>query len=271
MTLDAARKSMIHEAFDYGDAEHAHYEKHGYTIFEHFLTDEALHECRQDLDRMLSRLHATCTPEEMICAHQLGERWIWDLGTEPKLLNMIERQIGPNIVFWSSHALAKPPRTGIEVRWHQDAPYWNVVGRMPGAVWIPLDDVDEENGTMSILPDWHTKGQLPRLIVEDGDKPLFREEIDPKDLPDDADQRKVTYRLEAGQMATHHTMLPHCSTPNRSDRWRRIISMRYVAADAQLGEKVYKDFRTLEPFDRAFFLVRGEDIKGYGLKRSPFD
>jgi ectoine hydroxylase-related dioxygenase (phytanoyl-CoA dioxygenase family) len=141
---------------------------------------------------------------------------------------------------------------------------------MPGAVWIPLDDVDEENGTLSILPDWHTKGKLPRLI-DKGDKPLFKEEIAAKVLPEDIDQRTVTYRLKAGQMATHHTMLPHCSTPNRSDRWRRHIGIRYVAADGQLGEKVYKDFRTLKPFNREFFLVRGKDVQGYGLKHSPFE
>ncbi len=38
---------MIHDAFAYGEAEHAHYEQHGYCIFDHFLTDEALERCRQ--------------------------------------------------------------------------------------------------------------------------------------------------------------------------------------------------------------------------------
>ena len=71
-------------------------------------------------------------------------------------------------------------------------------------------------------------------------------------------------------MATHDTMLPHSSTPNRSDRWRRHIGFRYMAADGQLADKSYRNFRTLEPFPREFFLVRGEDVKGYGLKRSPF-
>ena len=28
-----AKPSMLHEAFHYGDVEHAHYEKYGYFIF----------------------------------------------------------------------------------------------------------------------------------------------------------------------------------------------------------------------------------------------
>ena len=188
------RPSMICDSFVYGDAEHAHYEQHGYYIFDRFLTDDALDRCRRHIDRMVGEIHSRCTPEEMICPHQQGERWVWELGTEPKLLDMIERHIGPNILLWASHALVKPPHTGIEVRWHQDAPYWNVAGPLAGAVWITLDDVDEENGTMSILPGLHTRGELPRLADRtDGDESghdrLFKQEIDldssiPGDLPD---------------------------------------------------------------------------------------
>ena len=263
------QQSMIHDGFVYGDAEHAHYLEHGYYIFDHFLTDEALAMCRQHVDRMISELHPDCTPEEMISPHQIGERWVWDLGTEPKLLDMIERQIGPNIILWSCQALAKPPHTGIEVRWHQDAPYWNISGNLAGAVWIPIDDVDEENGTMSILPDWHNKGVLPRKADDDSQK-LFTQEIDPTALPDNIDELKVRYDLKGGQMATHDTMLPHHSGPNQSSRWRRQFGFRYMAAEGQIGDKVYYNFRTLEPFNRRFFLVRGEDVKGYGLNLSPF-
>lgn len=262
-----AKPSMLHEAFHYGDVEHAHYEKYGYFIFDHFLTDEATAVCRGHLDRMFTETHPECPPEEIISAHQQGERWIWDLAVEPRLLDMIERHIGPNILFWSTQALSKPPRTGMEVPWHQDAPYWNISGKLPGSVWIPLDDTDTENGTLSILPRWHTRGHLPRKQTT---AEFFTQEIDPEALPENIDQLKVTYNLKAGQMATHDTLLPHSSTPNRSDRWRRHIGFRYMAADGQLGDKSYRNFRTLEPFPREFFLVRGEDVKGYGLKRSPF-
>jgi hypothetical protein len=261
--------SLIDESFVYTDEVHAHYEQEGYHIFDTFLTSEGVNFCKTNIERMIGELHPDTLPEEMICPHQRGERWVWDLATEPKILDMIERQIGPDILLWAIHILAKRPRTGIDVPWHQDAPYWNVKGNLPGSIWIAVDDVDESNGTMSIIPDWHTKGTLPRK--ETGSDNVFTEEIDPSALPDNVDGIKVTYRLKAGQMATHHTMLPHASTPNTSERWRQIITARYVAADAELGEKTYFCPVTREPFQREFFLVRGKDVNGHGLRSSPFE
>ena len=262
-------KSMIHKSFTYGGAEHRQYLQQGYTIFDRFLTEDAIEFCSAQVERMASQLHDGVTAEAMINPHQLGERWFWELATDPKILDMIEHQIGPNILLWSGAVLAKPPRTGMEIKWHQDAPYWNVAGKLAGGIWIPLDEVDEDNGTMSILPGWHTKGVLPRYT--DPDKDFFADEIDPKVLPTNCDQIKVTYNLKAGQMATHDTMLPHYSTPNRSDRWRRIMGFRYMAADGELGDKIYTSYRDGSSFPRRFFLVRGEDVKSHGLPRSPFD
>jgi len=258
---------MIHSQFHYGDAEHAQYETQGFCILDHFLTDAALTSCREHVDRMVDGVPGTAV-EVMIGTHQRDQRWLWELAGEEKLLDMLERQIGPNIVLWSTHLLCKSPRTGSLVPWHQDAPFWNVSGKLSGGVWIPLDDVDEGNGTMSVLPGWHTRGALP-TNARPGE--IFDHEIDPEIVPDDVDERKVVYCLKAGQMATHHTMIPHSSVPNTSDRWRRLIVLRYMAADGQFGARGYTDYRTGETFPRRFFLMRGKDVNGFGLEHSPFE
>ena len=98
---------------------------------------------------------------------------------------------------------------------------------------------------------------------------LFSQEIDPDALPPDIDARKVEYRLRAGQMATHHTMIPHNSVPNTSDRWRRVLVLRYMAADGDMGPKTYADYRNGEPFERRYYLVRGEDVLDRSLRRGP--
>jgi hypothetical protein len=256
--------SMLHEAFRYTDEHHRQYETLGYCIFSRFLTDEAVRKCQKHIDRILGQLQPGRSPETIISAHQLGERWMLELATEPRLLDMIERQIGPNIVLWSTHLLCKAPQTGNPVPWHQDAPYWNISGKLAGGVWIPFDDVDAANGTMSILPGWHNTGLLPRRMLEG--KKLFSEEIEPSALPADVEQQKVEYNLKAGQCAIHHTMIPHVSTPNRSNRWRRILAYRFMAADGQIGAKMYEDYRNGQAFAREFLLVRGKDVAGYGLR-----
>ena len=260
--------SLIRESFCYSDADHRDYDELGFKIFEEFLSEEGLEACRHELDLMINeKLQKGRQPDEIISAHH-QEKWLWDLGTDSKILNMIERQIGPHIVLWASHLICKPPGAGIHVPWHQDAPYWNVRGNLSAGIWIAFDDVDASNGGMCILPMWHKKGQLPISVKASR---LFPQQIDDDALPDNIHDSKVQYQFKAGGMAIHSTMIPHTSEPNKTDRWRRVAVFRYIAADGELGPKQYEDYRTGEPFDREFYLVRGEDVEGRGLPRSPFD
>jgi len=257
---------MIDDRFHYGAPEHAFYETNGYHLFDHFLTDDAVAECRGRIDAMLNRLHPEVPPDEMIGTHQQGP-WVFELATQQKVLDMIERQIGPDIVLWATHLLCKPPRTGQLIPWHQDAPYWNVKGRFGASAWIAFDDIDEDNGAMSVVPQWHRRGTLP--IQDSQFVKGFTQEIVPSALPEDVGDRRVAYIINAGRMAIHDVMIPHNSPPNVSDRWRRVLVLRYIAADAEIGPKTYTNYTTGEPFEREPFLVRGRDVKNLGLRCHP--
>jgi ectoine hydroxylase-related dioxygenase (phytanoyl-CoA dioxygenase family) len=257
--------NWIHPQFRYTDAEHDRYERLGYCLFPRFLTAGAVEHCRGELNRMLERLQPGRSPDEIYSAHQ-QEPWIFDLATQPSILDMIERQVGPNVVLWSSHLICKPPRTGRAIPWHQDAPYWNVSGNLSGAVWIAFDDIGADNGGMAVLPGWHNKGTLQ---VRERGTSFFNDEIDPSALPPDPDAVKVQYTFPAGGAATHHVMIPHNSIPNTSDRWRRVLVLRYTAADGVMGDKLYEDYRTGAKFPREFYLVRGQDVLKRSLKRKP--
>lgn len=266
--MSSAQSShRIGPKFDYQARHQQHYEELGYCIFEHFLTPQAVADGRANIDRMIGQLQKGRLSDEIISAHH-EERWIFDLACEPKILDMIERQIGPDIALWSTALVCKPPMTGRYVPWHQDAPYWNIEGKLAAGVWIPFDDVDHENGAMAILPRWHNRGVLPRKKTDDN---LFTEEIDPAALPPDLEQIKVEYLLRAGQAAIHDTMIPHNSVPNRSSRWRRVLVLRYASADSKFPSKNYPNYRTGEPFAREAFLLRGKDSRGRGLRPSPFE
>ena len=257
---------VIHSDFHYSSEDHKQYQESGYCLFKRFLTDTALADCRRNVQRMLDELRPDHPPEGIIGAHQRGVDWIWELATQAPLLDLLEQHVGPNIVLWTSHLVCKPPRTGKAVPWHQDAPYWNVSGRLAGGIWIPFDDVGEDNSAMTVLPDWHQRGTLPRRRRE---ADLFSEEIDPAALPEDVDQQEVVYELPAGALAVHDPMLPHHSLPNTSPRPRRVLTLRYMNAEGTMGSNTYRDYRTGESFDREFYLVRGSDVLGRGLKTSP--
>ena len=262
---------LIHEKFQFGDSESDHFETEGYYIFEHCLTDEALEEGRSHIDRMLDQRVDDFPGTEMMSPHQLGEKWMWDIMTDPKILDFVERRLGQNLVLWHADLLCKEPEIGREILWHQDQAYWDAQQvRAPLAIlWVPFDDVDEANGTMSVLPGEHVNGMLPGLSIE-GD--FFGLAVSPEALPQDSEEREVIYRLRAGQEGTHSSYVPHRSRPNLSNAWRRVMTMHFMRADAkEMGERHYTSYLDQQKFDREYYLVRGEDVNNRGLKRSPFE
>jgi hypothetical protein len=65
-------------------------------------------------------------------------------------------------------------------------------------------------------------------------------------------------------------MIPHNSYPNQSDRWRRVLVLRYMSAAGNFGPKDYPDYRNGDPFPRTGFLVCGQDTEKRGWEHSPF-
>ena len=101
--------TMIDPSFRYSQADHEHYLRAGYCFFECFLSAAGLAFGRRQIDRMVAQLQPGRSPEHMISCHQ-QEQWLFELACEPQILDLVERQIGPDIVLWSSHFLIKPPR-----------------------------------------------------------------------------------------------------------------------------------------------------------------
>ena len=110
-------------------------------------------------------------------------------------------------------------------------------------------DVDEENGTLVVLPGLHKQGTLALEETgsafggDRGAAPIAR-----SSLPADLDGASRAYSMRAGEAALHHVMLPHTSGGNPSPvRWRRAIAIRFARASAAFGPKDYSDPRTTPP------------------------
>ncbi len=258
--------NWVLDSFTYSQKQKEYYQKHGFCIFPAFLSSIALETLQTGIDNLLLSLHPKINSADILGLHQY-EHWLWELITQVKLLDLIQTQVGENIVIWSSHLLCKAPVKETAVPWHQDAPFWNVAGRLAGAIWIPCDDIDE-NGAMFVLPGWHTRGVLPLMDSKDR---FFSREISTDALPRNVAEIKFRYQLRAGQLAIHDPLLPHGSEPNSSNHRRRVLILRYMAADGKMGKSSYKNCYSNEPFAREYFLVRGKDIKNRGLRKNPWD
>ncbi|MGH8988680.1 MAG: phytanoyl-CoA dioxygenase family protein [Acidimicrobiales bacterium] len=122
--------------------------------------------------------------------------------------------------------LCKPAGHGPPALWHQDGEPWTarLGGSQALTVWIALDDTDSANGCLRVIPGSHSLHAQP-LRVADKEPSLFGVEMDPA-LVDET--RAVDLPLRAGDASVHHPSLVHGSGPNRSDRPRRALAVRYV-------------------------------------------
>jgi len=154
---------------------------------------------------------------------------LYDLLLTPILLDYVEDILGPMFGCWGSHAFCKLPGDPMEVPLHQDATYWPLTPSRSVTVWLALDDADEQNAAMQFVPGSHKLGPLPHEELPlDGSRVLKRRVVDP-----DRYGARVTNELSAGCVSLHSDLLLHGSGPNRSDRRRAGLTLRYASGDVR--------------------------------------
>ena len=128
-------------------------------------------------------------------------------------LEQIARDIGlaePQV--WQSMYIFKQPGIGGEVRWHQDATYFDTTPISVTTFWFALEDATLENGCMWAEPGGH-RSPLRERFIREGDQ-VRVEKLDNTPWPTDA--TAVPLECKAGSLVCFHGLLPHYSAPNRS-------------------------------------------------------
>ncbi|NBP71836.1 MAG: hypothetical protein EBU57_01250, partial [Alphaproteobacteria bacterium] len=93
---------------------------------------------------------------EIIVKGHLCFRRSYEFSRHPKILDVVEDLIGPNIYALSSRFWMKPGRDGSYVSWHQDSAYFGLEPNELVTVWLALTDSTPENGCVRVIPGTHT-------------------------------------------------------------------------------------------------------------------
>jgi phytanoyl-CoA hydroxylase len=118
---------------------------------------------------------------------------------------------------------------------HQDQVYLRVQPGTCIAAWMALDDSDEENGCMKLVPGSH---KLPMLCTQPAD-PL--ESISDLTVPVPAGMRPVSALMKAGDVLFFNGFVIHGSFHNRSsERFRRSLIGHYALGEAQRIASFFK-------------------------------
>jgi ectoine hydroxylase-related dioxygenase (phytanoyl-CoA dioxygenase family) len=164
----------------------------------------------------------------------------WDLATHPRVLEIIKSTLGEDIVLIATGFFAKSPGDGEKyVAWHQDTTYWGLDPHFAATIWIAIDDSDIENGCLRVIPGTHREGLLTHGKAAVGGNLLGNnQEIDGSLL--DLSQA-VDLELKAGQASLHHGLTVHGSNPNRSNRRRCGMTVRFTTPDVRPVPGVFVD------------------------------
>ena len=170
---------------------------------------------------------------------------VFSLITAPKLLDIVECLIGPEITSNPiQHVRLKPPAPALrsdEIRphitytdWHQDrgvahdeADQTDMV-----TVWVAMNDATEENGCLQVLPQKRDTGLLPhctkiQTAIADG----F---IDA--------ERAVPLPVRAGGIVMFHPLTPHSSLANTSSDFRWSFDIRFNRTGQPTGRSHFPSF-----------------------------
>ena len=124
---------------------------------------------------------------------------------------------------WHDQIQYKPADVGGVNMWHQDAPLWPVLHPMNEvSAWVALDDVDESNGCMSMVPGSHRWGDRIGYLHELGGFDAMPASFDGHDV------RVVRRPVRKGEVHYHHALTWHGSHANTSGRPRRAIAIHYM-------------------------------------------
>lgn len=229
----------------------ADYDRDGYVTGVPLLTPEAAARHRAYLEALeakegglhyKAKLHTVMTsPLEM--------------ATDPRVLDVVEALIGPDILLYDVTYIIKEPQTAAHVSWHQDLTFWGLDDDAQVSMWLALSPATERSGCMRMIPGSHKQGVFEHETHDDPDNVLLQSQT----IRGIDEGKAVLCPLNPGEASFHHGWVLHASMPNASDDRRIGLNVQYLAPHVR---------QTKHDLDSAM-LVRGEDRFGHFRTDTP--
>ena len=191
----------------------------------------------------------------MIHMHRWDEasrQWMLD----PRLRDCMADLLGREpFAVWTMLYFKPPAARGQAL--HQDQHYLRVQPGTCIAAWLALDDCDEENGCLQMVPDSHT---WPLLCTTGADTTQSFTEVT-VDLPAGVAAEPVI--MQAGDVVFFNGQVVHGSFPNTSaSRFRRAFIGHYIAGEAQEVAKFYHPVLRMNGAEVELDIGAGGDLCG---------
>ncbi len=164
------------------------------------------------------------------------------------------------VSFFFDHLLVKEPGTVNPTPWHQDLPYWPVLGDQICSLWFAMDSVTEASGGVRYVAGSHRWPTWFRAQSFDGSSKYSLESMPPAPDPDGSDEHRVVcFDIEPGDVVAHHVMTLHGARGNATTSARRRgLSTRWCGDDAVYDPRPATMVLPFEPGIAAGAPMRGD-------------
>ncbi len=209
----------------------ARYNSEGYLAPVRIFSESEIESIRNYFDDLLAQVMRAGGDSYSISSAHLKYGPVYDILTNPRVVDLVADLLGENVIAWGSHFFCKMPRDGKAVAWHQDASYWPLSPSKAVTVWLAIDDADRENACMQFVAGSHKHGHMTYRPSNPDEHNVLNQSID------NAEQYGVIVDdvLKAGEASLHSDLLLHGSEANHSDRRRCGLTLRYCSAEVRAG------------------------------------
>lgn len=233
------------------------YATQGFAIIRDVVPPNLLQEVRAHVD-WLTQKYPDLRPEHFHHPLIRNDAFWVRLVTDPRLAEIAQYFLGPDIACFTAHYICKPPYDGQPVLWHQDGAYWKLTPMEALTVWLAVDESTTENGCLRMIPGSQeiplyqplSRTDTENMLYSCADKELVDKWIDTRGI--------VDIQLNPGDVSIHHPHILHCSEANTSPKRRCGLDIGYISTSTRISS----DGLYLDPI-----LVSGQAKEGVGRYR----
>ena len=140
--------------------------------------------------------------------------------------------------FFYDQLFIKEPGTSAVTQWHQDLPFWPMLGEDIVSIWLALTPVSLESSGVEYIAGSHRWGKFYRAVTPDEDQGFTDGSLetcpDFGERHDDPSLRFLSWTLEPGDVVCHHPLTVHGARGNSSQTRARVgVSLRYLGRDVR--------------------------------------
>nr|WP_136249580.1 phytanoyl-CoA dioxygenase family protein [Ningiella ruwaisensis] len=184
---------------------------------------------------------------------------IKDFAKHPKIVNVLSEIVSKNVKCLQSMFFVKAPGKKGQA-WHQDEYFIPTRDKSLTGAWLALDDANEENGCLWLIPGSHEDGIIRQRVKNDN---THFADTEVADITPFEQKDFVKVEIKKGAIVYFNGYLLHMSLQNQShSSFRRALVFHYSSAETMLPWNL--DGRIPNTQDnRDIFMVTGVDPYAY--------